>query len=841
MRSYGRACTHSCRTPLVVASAEAVAGRLLTREPRMRFACSLFVVLVGCSGPPPLTVDMPLHLEEHLDAATITGSGIPAKVPAVEWRFDQPRPEWNATPLWNPPYGAPVLARTGEGLRVSLTERSRVSSGQLRGPIHVDLPQSDRGDWEEVIIKARADSASPVDNVWLAFNLRDGRGTASGQQQPPFLFQGQRSPIVRDGAVHTYRLRVGAGAPGFRGPLRQLVIIFGTTGEPGSIELLSVSVMPVGAKYADSAQGVRAVAVGNRTRRTLFTHAPGRIAYRVRVPEQARLDVGLGVLTSKVPVRFAITASRGGDAVDTLLSELYGDPESWASRSADLTKFAGQTITLALETQSENSGSVALWGAPTVSARRISAKPNVIFYVIDGGGADQMSLYGYNRRTTPNLERLAAEGAVFQQAYSNSSWTKPSTASFMTSLHASVLGLIEDRDPVPEQAVTMAQRFHRAGYPTAVLTSNTNAGSVSALERDVDYFRDQGFGPRSGSSVELHREFWEWRAASPGDPFWVHFQTTEVHNPLEPPAPFAGLFASPGAPGLLARWDSTVDQWQRRNAVSIRTDKQFAEAGIDRKQYHDLVRSLYDEAMAHQDYQLGRFVERLKETGQWENTLLIIAADHSFALAGEDFVVPLSDSVPPGWRIWGYATGPIFRSSVSRVPLMFIWPGHIAGGVRFRQPVSMIDVLPTVLELAGLPALDVLQGQSLAPLLLGRGEWRSRPVIFDEFEKDQRTGELQGRIEMVDGRWGASLWIGPPPQDTTERRPTPLLLFDVWNDPLALAPLNNARPELVKKYTALLEKQWEAHQLLGKRFTPGAKVELTPEQLATLRALGYIR
>jgi len=134
----------------------------------------------------------------------------------------------------------------------------------------------------------------------------------------------------------------------------------------------------------------------------------------------------------------------------------------------------------------------------------------------------------------------------------------------------------------------------------------------------------------------------------------------------------------------------------------------------------------------------------------------------------------------------------------------------------------------------------VLQGESLAPLLLGRAAWQPRPVIFDEFERDPRTGDLGGRLEMIDGRWGASLWIGPP-EDTLNHRPTPLLLFDVWNDPLALRLMNDGYPELVEKYTALLEKQWEAHRLLARRFTAGGKVVLTPEQLETLRALGYIR
>jgi arylsulfatase A-like enzyme len=636
---------------------------------------------------------------------------------------------------------------------------------------------------------------------------------------------------VRDGIVHTYRLRIGGG--NLMGPWRQLVVGFVTDGAPGSIELLSVSVVPAGATYAEAPHGVRPVTVGERIRRTLYTHAPGSIAYRVRVPEGGRLDAALGRLGGgEDSVTFRVGVRSGGEE-ETLFEERYADSEQWAQRSVDLSEFAGKTVTLTLETSAEQPGTVAFWGAPTVSGARTSERPTVIFYVIDGGGADQMSLYGYNRRTTPNLERLASEGALFEHAYSNSSWTKPSTASFMTSLHSSVLGNVERFDPLPPEARTMAERFHAAGYPTAVFTSNPNAGSVSGLERSVDTFRDEGCcnrGPGNGksvSSVELHRDFWEWRETAPSEPFWVHFQTTDVHSPHRPAAPFAGLFA-PGGEAQLARWDSTLrtePDWQRTR---------WAETGIDRIQYWDAQRSVFDETMAHQDYQLGRFVERLRESGQWENTLLIVAADHSIWAGSHDFLTYMQDSLPPDWQM------PILRSSISRVPLMFIWPGHIARGQRFREPVSMIDVLPTVLELVGLPAPEVLQGQSLAPLLLGRAGWQSRPVIFDQFENDPRTGELYGRIEMVDGRWGASLWIGPP-RDTLYHRPTPLLLFDVWNDPLALRPVNDEHPALVLRYTELLQRQWEAHRLLARRFTPGGELELTAAQLETLRALGYIR
>ncbi len=126
----------------------------------------------------------------------------------------------------------------------------------------------------------------------------------------------------------------------------------------------------------------------------------------------------------------------------------------------------------------------------------------------------------------------------------------------------------------------------------------------------------------------------------------------------------------------------------------------------------------------------------------------------------------------------------MFRPSISRVPLIFVWPGHIAGGQRFSGPVvSMIDALPTILELVGLPMPEVMQGQSLAPLLL----------------------------------------------------------YDLWNDPMCLHSVHEEHPNLVEKYTAFLEAQWEAHQALAQYFTPSESVALTPEQLETLRALGYIQ
>jgi arylsulfatase A-like enzyme len=154
----------------------------------------------------------------------------------------------------------------------------------------------------------------------------------------------------------------------------------------------------------------------------------------------------------------------------------------------------------------------------------------------------------------------------------------------------------------------------------------------------------------------------------------------------------------------------------------------------------------------------------------------------------------------------------------------------------------MIDMLPTILELAGLPAAEIAQGQSLAPLLLGKPGWTPRPIVLDYFWVEGKY--MHGSIEMIDGRWGASLRIDPRPDDMKKpvdlARPAPLLIFDLWEDPQAFKSLHEERPDLVEKYSKMLDQVWKQHQELAKKFSRAGEVPLTPDQIETLRSLGYL-
>jgi arylsulfatase A-like enzyme len=821
---------------------------------RMRICATALLVLGGaisCGGDPEhdvLSANVPLHLEDHLDAAELEGSEIPANLPQlIEWSFGEPQPDWRAAEPAPEDWKPVEIAQVEGALRLTLAEANTNQEGQLDGTIFVELPPGMRfEDWGDIEVRAR--SADPMRTLGASYNYDEEDPIL--EDSLPFHFDGDRTPILADGGVHTYRLsldRAGRRVPNGAWTHLALWCTTETTAKSAAFDILSVRILPREADFASKRSGIRMVGRHKSSdtekvspdRRALYTHAPARIAYRVKVPREGRLDVGLGVVRGGQPVRFRIAAEPVGGASEALLDETWSEPSRWSQHAIDLSHLAGQIVTLTLEATADRAGSVALWASPTLSGTRATDRPNIIFYVIDGGGADYMSAFGYPRRTTPNLERIAAEGAVFDRAHSNSSWTRPSTASLLTSLHHSVLGgLRNQRNPVPAEAITMAEHMHRAGYLTAEFTANPNAGRMSDLDRGLDAFREAGVKPTSLSSVELHENFWTWRDNYPAEPYWVHFQPTDVHNDHTSVSPFAGLYINPERRTRFEKWLAATEEIPSTD--DVRMKEALQQIGVDPLEFWAANRDLHDETMAHQDHRLGELVERLKETGEWENTLLIVAADHSVAAGAWDYNLHMRDPAPPHVYHDDTAT-PILRSGVSHIPLIFVWPGKIEPGRRFADPVSMIDMLPTVLELASLPQPEIVQGRSLAPLLLGEPGWKPYPVVFDEFEVDPKTGEYRGRIEMIDGRWGASLEIHPPPdQHPRFQRDAPLLLFDLWKDPNCLRSLHEERPDLVEHYTALLLDQWKNHQELAKRFSVSEGSALTSEQLEALKALGYV-
>ena len=844
------------------------------------------VVLDAChrpndSGPDVATLaSMPIHLEDRLDTAEIEGAEVHADLgKSLSWSADAGLADWSALPNFVDG-GAPYqVERADDALRVRVTDRSFAPDDpeeSLHGGIFLDVPGFTVNSWREVEVQARI--SGPVQWLGIGYEVRDTGGDEPDEQWPTRYF-GAGTGANPDGKVHTYQFPL----VGFGGPVpdvvQQITLEFGANG-PAEIELLSVSLESSASKFAEAGVGVRSVLSTPHEdfgpqRRVIYAHAPTRISYPLRVPDAGRLDLALGSMAGAAQMSVRIDF---GDSTEALLDETVPPGEAWRQRSLDLSKWSGRDVTLSLvsvpaaDAEGEAGDpaldqAVAFWASPTVSsaaASRDAEFPNVVFYVIDGASAYLTSIYGYERETTPQLEALAEEGVVFEQAHSNATWTMPSTASFMTSLHHSVLGgLKNDANPIPPNAPTMAQHFHEAGFHTGVFTFNPNAGGLSGLDRAVDVFRD--FGKRGNpldpieaiSSRVLQGQFWQWRDAYPG-PYWAHFQTTDVHPPHHPQDPFAGRFVPKEESKALASGMMKMRFPFNHTSASVHEhwQDQLRQHGHDPHEFYRAMLDMHDEAMLHQDHQIGELVKELKARGEWQNTLLVIGSDHGHPAASYPrFGRGLLEPQPEPWE------GALLGQFESHVPLMFVWPGRIEGGRRVEHPVSMIDVLPTILDLAGLPQPGIAQGRSLAPLLLGdEVDWQPEPVVFDEFRVAD-DGSLLGNLEILDGRWGHSLEIrsgeleGREPAPSSSRHPAPAggrwkalefgdvpryLLYDLEADPRAIDHVAEPDPEAVENALRRLWRLWKEHRALAANFEAGEEAELSPEQVEALKALGYV-
>ena len=276
-------------------------------------ATLLILPLINCSGSPSdspvLTADVPLHLEDHLEAAVLVGSDVPEDVPQpVVWSFDEAQPDWKLLPLGELPFEPMQLAQTDDALRVTLGNSTEEDTEFSVGAFYVDVPDWTPDDWAHVQVRAR--TSSKVRMIGMAFNLPEP--AEEGEEEPPFRFGGEQARVIQDGSVQTYSLRADWSGGQWEGSWRQLILYAVAPELSASIDILSVTVIPKESGYAGEDVGVRSEVQNRVYRRLLYTHAPGSLEYRVQVPEAGRLDFGLGVLRTDFPVTFRVTARPDG-------------------------------------------------------------------------------------------------------------------------------------------------------------------------------------------------------------------------------------------------------------------------------------------------------------------------------------------------------------------------------------------------------------------------------------------------------------------------------------------------------------------------------------------------
>ena len=432
------------------------------------------------------------------------------------------------------------------------------------------------------------------------------------------------------------------------------------------------------------------------------------------------------------------------------------------------------------------------------SAETSGGKPDVVVVLIDTLRPDHLDLYGYKRETAPFLAELAASSTVFRRAWSTSSWTAPATASLFTSTyptrHGVTRGFFATRDVqravteggaatlaiprLPENRLTMPELFRNAGYRTFGLAANVNVGEEIGFERGFDRFERLHDLTEGGSpdAPELERKLLDWRREIEAtDPAFVYLHFNDVHNPYQRNEPW------------YERFDDSLDDPM------------------------DDARARYDSEIREVDERLRRIFERfrwLDGGAKNQGAIVAVVSDH-----GEEF------------REHG---GRFHRPSLYRELLQVVAvvrsPGQTSRTVDAN--VSLVDLLPTLLDLAGLPPTDDVDGVSLAPLVEGQSD----ALLDDRALYAHRQGARRSRDrgdEILESVVQGDLHLISR-SDSVE-------LFDLATDPDEQVDLAASRPDDAARLLDLL-----AGFASSEAASETSEIEVDAEAIEQLKTLGYI-
>lgn len=431
------------------------------------------------------------------------------------------------------------------------------------------------------------------------------------------------------------------------------------------------------------------------------------------------------------------------------------------------------------------------------SCSRTPPPRGVVLVVVDTLRADHMSLYGYDRDTTPHLREWAESGSVYDQAVATSSWTLPTFGSIHTGHwptgHRAGQRIPKapwwKRNALAESLATLAEILRDSGFATGAVVNNDFLKPHLGMGRGFQHYDVAARGGPSarsaGTSVDLALA---WFDANRPDAFFFELHLLDPHLPYRAPPPFQGRFTA-GLADSVSRPIGSAKKIRRKLADLSAADRAFITAA-------------YDEEIAYTDEQIHRFFEGLAERGFWQRSLVIVTADH-----GEEL-----------FDHGGFEHGHTMYQELLRIPLMF-W-GPSVKPRRESRPVSVIDLLPTVLEAVGAEARLGLPGVSLWGNLTKGRRLPRRSLIAE--------GTLYGgeRKALVRLPWKLVL---------NERFQT-TVLFNLEQDPGETVDLSAEEPEIAERLLSELRTELASYEIAAP--TAANDASTTQEDL---RALGYLQ
>jgi len=574
---------------------------------------------------------------------------------------------------------------------------------------------------------------------------------------------------------------------------------------------------------------VRRHDLGSVVERILFAPAKSEYAFDVDLPENPVLDFGMAVVHDDNSEKTMSPKAQTSDGVEFIvLVEFNGRRKTLyqkhlllpRERSSRTVSYARATVEiprsrrkarLTLLTGGEE-GAFSYWISPTLFGRR-AAPTNVVLVSIDTLRADHLGFYGYSRDTTPHLDALARESAVFLNAYAAASWTLPSHVAMLTGLTSQKHKVYYEDDRMDPGTATLAELLRKRGYFCGAATGGGFVNARYGFDRGFEsYGMSEGLLDSPTLAADKAREAIDWLDLNSGKPFFLFLHTYQVHPPFAPPDAYARRYLTPDQ--TLRRWDFVADLGGGAGFFRPlpETDRQN-------------VIGLYDAEIRYTDDALiGPLVEKLKSLGVYDRTLLIVTSDH-----GTEFFEH------GGWT----HTWSLYNETL-RVPLIVKFPGGAFAGQTSGLVVRLIDVVPTVLEALG---IDIdpgrLDGRSLRPVL--RGKERDDRAILAELAGGVIGYALPPRVAVSSGKEKLILNGAFSPKDlavliTPPPNIPPVELYNLETDFAERTNLagNSAKASLARQ---LAEMASAAMRTVKTREGRAIPKEIEDQ----LRALGYIK
>jgi arylsulfatase A-like enzyme len=554
------------------------------------------------------------------------------------------------------------------------------------------------------------------------------------------------------------------------------------------------------------------VTMDGETRLSLSPPVPSRLTFAVGVPQQPefRFAIGVSGLGEDVlprPVAFTVRVESEDREGIVVFEETVrrGQSNTWFDRSADLTPWSGKSIRLVFDTSlvGENTAEAGgtllpAWGRPVLDdAGGRPERTNVVLISIDCLRADHVGAYGYYRNTTPSIDALAAEGVVFENAMSTSSWTLPTHMSMLTGLMPSFHG-VDRSHKLSTSLPFLPEMLLEEGYETLGVVSGAYLSQAFGFERGFDIYRllnDSRAEQVVDAALDLARQ------ARTRDQF-LFLHLFDAHWPYVPPRSF------------LDRFD------ERPTDISnIMPKIIYRKPPTGPEEIQEFV-NLYDGEIAYLDRELGRLFEGLKQQGLYDRTLIVLTADH-----GESF-----------WEreLWQHSES--IYQEVLHVPLIVKWPAATRTG-RFPGLVNHLSILPTILDQVGLESphheyagLDrYFDGIDQPTRVMSEITWEPKPTAGASMKVALMEGDLKYIVTMK-GAVGDERFVSEVVQEE---------LYDLSRDP---EERTNLLPDAARDLGNLRAEARtfvdQARILRAER--RGQEIVLDEALEEQLRALGYI-